>query len=71
MEDNQIINLYFDRSEQAIKETDTKYWARFTAAFCSGIPAYEPVDFTGHGLIVSVMLGAKPTYAVANPCYNS
>ena len=24
MEDNQIINLYFDRSEQAIKETDTK-----------------------------------------------
>ena len=25
MEDNQIINLYFDRSEQAIKETDTKY----------------------------------------------
>ena len=25
MEDNQIINLYFDRSEQAIRETDTKY----------------------------------------------
>ena len=25
MEDNQIINLYFDRSEQAIQETDTKY----------------------------------------------
>ena len=25
MEDNQIIKLYFDRSEQAIKETDTKY----------------------------------------------
>ena len=25
MEDNQIINLYFDRSEQAIKETATKY----------------------------------------------
>ena len=25
MEDNQIIKLYFERSEQAIKETDTKY----------------------------------------------
>ena len=25
MEDNQILNLYFRRSEQAIKETDTKY----------------------------------------------
>ena len=25
MGDNQIIKLYFDRSEQAIKETDTKY----------------------------------------------
>ena len=25
MEDNQIINLYFHRSEQAIKETDNKY----------------------------------------------
>lgn len=25
MEDNQIIQLYFDRAEQAIRETDTKY----------------------------------------------
>ena len=25
MNDDQIIQLYFDRSEQAIKETDTKY----------------------------------------------
>ena len=25
MEDNQIIKLYFERSEQAIQETDTKY----------------------------------------------
>ena len=25
MEDNQIIDLYFARSEQAIQETDTKY----------------------------------------------
>ena len=25
MEDNQILNIHFDRSDQAIKETDTKY----------------------------------------------
>ena len=31
MNDDQIIQLYFDRSEQAIKETDTKYGATATA----------------------------------------
>ena len=32
MDDKQIIELYFERNEQAIKETDTKY-----GAFCHRI----------------------------------
>ena len=41
-------------------------WNGFTDIFCPGVPTDEPVDFTGHSLIVSVMMGARPTYAVAN-----
>lgn len=41
-------------------------WNEFTDTFCSDIPTYETVDFTGYSLIVSVVMGARPTYAVAN-----
>lgn len=41
-------------------------WNGFTDTFCSDIPTYETVDFTRHSLIVSVMMGARPTYAVAS-----
>lgn len=41
-------------------------WNGFTDTFCPSIPIYETVDFTKHNLIVSIMMGARPTYAVAN-----
>ena len=41
-------------------------WNGFTATFCSNIPMHEAVDLTENSLIVSVMVGASSTYAVAN-----
>lgn len=46
MEDNQIIKLYFERSEQAIKETDTKY-----GGYCYSI-AYNILASLGATLIL-------------------
>lgn len=36
MDDRQIIELYFERNEQAIKETETKY-----GAFCHRICIFQ------------------------------
>lgn len=41
-------------------------WNGFADTFCSGIPICESVDFTECSLIISVMMGARPTYAIAN-----
>lgn len=38
-------------------------WNAFLSAFCPGIPCREPVDFTSDSLLVTMMLGARPTYA--------
>lgn len=38
-------------------------WNAFLSAFCPGIPCREPVDFTSDSLLVTIMLGARPTYA--------
>lgn len=38
-------------------------WNAFLSAFCPDIPCREPVDFTSDCLLVTIMLGAKPTYA--------
>ena len=38
-------------------------WNAFLSAFCPGIPCGEPVDFTSDSILVTMMLGARPTYA--------
>lgn len=41
-------------------------WDAFTAAFCPGMPSNELLDFSKDGVIVSIMLGARPTYACSS-----
>ena len=41
-------------------------WDAFTATFCPGMPSDELPDFSEDGVIASIMLGAKPTYACSS-----
>ncbi len=41
-------------------------WDAFTSAFCPGMPSDEQLDFSKDGVIASIMLGAKPTYACSS-----
>lgn len=41
-------------------------WDAFTDAFCAGMPSDEQLDFSKDGVIASIMLGAKPTYACSS-----
>lgn len=43
-----------------------KDWDAFTAAFCPGMPSDELPDFSKDGVIASIILGAKPTYACSS-----
>lgn len=63
LDDSEMFERYSEFGTKVIAtEVD---WSRFRGTFCPAIPACETVDFTKHSLIVSVMMGAKPTYAVA------
>ena len=41
-------------------------WSAFMAAYCPGIPYYEPWDFSQDVLVTSVSHGAKPGYNQAD-----
>ena len=41
-------------------------WSSFMAAYCPGIPYYEPWDFSQNVLVTSVSHGAKPGYNQAD-----
>lgn len=64
LDDRETFERFCGFGTKAIATEDD--WNGFKNTFCSGIPTDEPVDFTGHSLIVSVVMGARPTYAVAN-----
>lgn len=41
-------------------------WNAFLAAYCPGIPYYDPWDFSQECLIASIVSGARPAYANSN-----
>lgn len=44
-----------------------KDWDAFVSAFCPGLPHVGQLDFASNSLYVSIMLGARPSYAIADP----
>ena len=59
---------------QALSEISGYHWIinnqeafnNFQANYCSGIPGYEPYDFSKDIILATVLFGAKPTYCTAS-----
>lgn len=44
---------------------DEDSWHDYMGKFCPGVPYYEEVDYSRECLLTSVVLGARPPYAIA------
>lgn len=67
LDDREIFERFSGFGTKVISTEEN--WNAFKSAFCPGIPCNESVDFTSHGLIVSVMMGARPTYIGASKIF--
>lgn len=65
MEDNQIISLYFDRSEQAIQETDTKYGGYCYSISYNILASQEDAEETVSDTYLSAWNSIPPRHPVS------
>ena len=64
LNDGEMIEKFVGFGTQII--TTEEEWDAFMASYCPGIPYYEPWDFSEDYLLVSIVSGARPTYASSN-----